>query len=59
MRELTMNEVQDVNGAWVAFGINIASQAVWSTGEAFVNAVRSCSGYADPSDVYTSGGWVG
>jgi hypothetical protein len=59
MRTLTMSEVQDVNGAWVAFGINIVSTGVYNIGEAFVNAVRSCSGYADPSDVYTSGGWVG
>jgi hypothetical protein len=60
MRELTMNEVQDVNGALLTGIIGgLISTAMWETGKGFVNAVQSCSGYADPSDVHTSGGWVG
>jgi hypothetical protein len=57
MRTLTMNEVQDVDGGVI---VGFFTNAIYDFAKGFANAVMNdCHGYANPSDVYTSGGWVG
>jgi hypothetical protein len=67
MRELTMIEIEDINGgrrATIAAAFEVAGaffngMDIGGVINSAIEYIQGHNNYGNPADVYTSGGWVG
>jgi hypothetical protein len=59
MQLLNSMEVEQVSGGWGAIGAALLVEAVKYVATETINAISNCSGYADPSNIYSETGYVG